>query len=157
MSNIIWDFCVIPCKIKNNLSSYPWKKRSEVSKHANFPSQKYSTSNGLPNVSIFLQHLHLLLIKKWRKSHLVWLKSNRSTFDYDLDLSGQIIEILNLNWLILVILSYVWVLTSIYITFKLTFKLLDHFQQCGWIFRLVTSSEVYSSLLSLWGRYYERE
>ena len=88
---------------------------------------------------------------------MVTLQSNRSTFNYDLDLSGQIIKILNFNWLILVILSCVCFLTSIYITFKLTFKLLDHFQQCGWIFRLVTFSEVYSSWSSLWGRYYERE
>ena len=67
VSNIIWDFCVIPCKIKNNLSSYPWKKRSEVSKHANFPSQKYSTSNGSPNVSIFFATLTIDTLEKVTK------------------------------------------------------------------------------------------
>ena len=91
-----------------------------------------------PKISIFFITYIFSYKKWWQKSHLVALNPNRSTFDYDLDLSGQIILIKKLNWFILVILSYVWVLTSIYITFKLTFKLLDHFQQCGWIFRLVT-------------------
>ena len=38
VSNIILDFWVIPCKIKNNLSPYPWKEHSVASKHANFQS-----------------------------------------------------------------------------------------------------------------------
>ena len=42
-------------------------KRSEVSKHANFPSQKYSTSNGSPNVSIFFATLTIDTLEKVTK------------------------------------------------------------------------------------------
>ena len=98
-----------------------------------------------PNISVFFAPLTFLVLKKWQISHLVEPKSNWSTFKYDLDLSGQIIKVLNLNWLILVTLSYVWVLTSIYITFELSFKLLDHFQQCVWNFSQVTFIQIYQT------------
>ena len=88
VSNNIFVFCVIPYKIKNNLSPYPWKKRSEAFKYVNFQLQKFSISIVLPNISIFFEALTFYFLRKGLKSRLVALNPKILYFDNDGDLRG---------------------------------------------------------------------